>query len=59
MVHAAGYLKPDLADDGLHPNGAGYRIMAPVALAAIESVVRVAPQQAPAQKPRKRNIFGR
>jgi lysophospholipase L1-like esterase len=39
IVDANGYLKADLADDGLHPNGAGYRIMAPVALAAIEKSV--------------------
>lgn len=53
-VDAAGYLKADLADDGLHPNAAGYRIMAPVALAAIESVTRAAPPS----KPRKRRLFG-
>jgi len=29
-------LKKDLADDGLHPNAAGYRIMAPLAEAAIQ-----------------------
>jgi lysophospholipase L1-like esterase len=37
VVDAAGFLKPDLSDDGLHPNPRGYRIMAPVALQAIES----------------------
>ena len=26
----------DMADDGLHPNAKGYRVMAPIALAAIE-----------------------
>jgi acyl-CoA thioesterase-1 len=36
MVDAAGRLQADLADDGLHPNGKGYRIMAPVALHAID-----------------------
>jgi lysophospholipase L1-like esterase len=30
-----GYLKKELADDGLHPNVAGYKIMAPLAEAAI------------------------
>ena len=33
---AKGFLKAELADDGLHPNGAGYRVMGPIALAAIE-----------------------
>jgi lysophospholipase L1-like esterase len=35
MVDDQGLLKKDLADDGLHPNVAGYRIMAPLAEAAI------------------------
>jgi lysophospholipase L1-like esterase len=26
----------DLADDGLHPNAAGYKLMAPIAQAAID-----------------------
>ena len=36
MVDDKGSLKKDLADDGLHPNQAGYNIMAPLAQAAIE-----------------------
>jgi acyl-CoA thioesterase-1 len=63
MVDAAGFLKADLADDGLHPNSAGYRIMAPLAQAAIENVVRVRPASPPAPaapvKQRKRRLFGR
>lgn len=39
MADASGSLKAELADDGLHPNGAGYRVMAPVALAAIDKAV--------------------
>ncbi len=35
MVDEKGLLKRDLADDGLHPNKAGYAIMAPLAEAAI------------------------
>jgi len=38
MVDDNGLLKRDLADDGLHPNKAGYSIMAPMAEAAIEKV---------------------
>jgi lysophospholipase L1-like esterase len=35
MVGADGLLKRDLSDDGLHPNDAGHKIMAPLAEAAI------------------------
>jgi lysophospholipase L1-like esterase len=40
MVDDKGLLKKDLADDGLHPNVAGYKIMAPMAEAAIEKELR-------------------
>jgi hypothetical protein len=43
MVDQSGFLKADLADDGLHPNAMGYRIMAPVALAAIDREVMAPP----------------
>jgi lysophospholipase L1-like esterase len=39
MVDDKGLMKKDLADDGLHPNAAGYKIMAPMAEAAIERAV--------------------
>ena len=35
LVDEKGLLKRDLAEDGLHPNDAGYKIMAPLAEAAI------------------------
>lgn len=35
MVDDKGMLKRELADDGLHPNATGYKIMAPLAEAAI------------------------
>lgn len=47
-----GQLAPNLADDGLHPNAAGYRIMAPLALAAIEKALGPAK---PAE--RRRRLF--
>ncbi len=37
LADKAGMLKADLAEDGLHPNAAGYRIMAPLAQAAIDA----------------------
>jgi lysophospholipase L1-like esterase len=39
MVDHEGFLKKDLAEDGLHPNAAGYKIMAPLAEAAIEKTL--------------------
>ena len=35
MVDANGHMKQELSDDGLHPNAAGYRVMAPLAQAAV------------------------
>ena len=35
MADEKGQLKADLADDGLHPNAKGYRVMSPVALEGI------------------------
>ena len=36
MVDGSGLLKRELSEDGLHPNEAGYKIMAPLAASAIE-----------------------
>ena len=36
----AGFLKKDLAADGLHPNAEGYALMAPLAQAAIEKALQ-------------------
>lgn len=38
-VDQAGMLQARLSDDGLHPNSAGYRLMAPVALAGIDKAL--------------------
>jgi lysophospholipase L1-like esterase len=40
MVDDKGLMKKELADDGLHPNDAGYKIMAPMAEAAIEKALK-------------------
>jgi lysophospholipase L1-like esterase len=40
MVDDKGLLKKDLADDGLHPNAAGYKLVAPLAEAAIQKALR-------------------
>jgi lysophospholipase L1-like esterase len=39
-VDGQGFLKDGLSGDGLHPNAAGYRLMAPVVSAAIERALR-------------------
>lgn len=39
MVDDKGLLKKDLADDGLHPNPAGYKVMAPLAESAISQAL--------------------
>ena len=49
MVDASGQLQADMADDGLHPNSKGYRIMAPLALDAIQkALMPPAPPRPPA-----------
>ena len=39
LVDAQGMLKRELSDEGLHPNAAGYKIMAPLAQKAIEAAL--------------------
>jgi lysophospholipase L1-like esterase len=50
MLDASGSLKAELAEDGLHPNAAGYRVMAPLAL---ESIDKAAAPPAPEKKKRR------
>lgn len=40
MVDEHGLMKKDLSDDGLHPNAAGFKVMAPLAEAAIEKELK-------------------
>ena len=40
MVDATGHLKEELSGDDLHPNNAGYAIMAPLADAAVKQALR-------------------
>jgi lysophospholipase L1-like esterase len=55
MVDQAGWMPSDMADDGLHPNAKGYRVMAPIALAAIQKLTTVAP---PPPEKKKKSRFG-
>ncbi len=54
LVDPSGFLKTDLSDDGLHPNAKGYRVMAPVALAALDKILKPTPEQ----KKRRFPFFG-
>lgn len=49
MVDANGLLRADLSDDGLHPNPAGYRVMAPAVLEVIDRLVPAGPAGRPRQ----------
>jgi lysophospholipase L1-like esterase len=50
-----GLLGMDLADDGLHPNAKGYRVMAPLALAAIDKTLGTRPVEISAQPKKRRD----
>ena len=54
MVDSSGFLKAELADDGLHPNSAGYRVMAPLAQAAIDDTLAATISQQKAGKKRQK-----
>ena len=41
MVDEKGFLKRELSEDGLHPNKAGYAVMAPLAEKAIQSALKM------------------
>jgi len=40
MVDDKGWLKEGIANDGLHPNAEGYKIMAPIVSAAIQRTIK-------------------
>lgn len=54
LVDKDGQMGADLADDGIHPNSKGYRIMATVALAAVN---RTLAPTSPQQKPKRRRLL--
>ena len=58
MVDSAGMLQAGLADDGLHPNPAGYRVMGPIAQGCIDQAVAPPPAAVQPQKGRFRLPFG-
>lgn len=50
LVDDAGRLRKEMADDGLHPNAEGYKVMAPLAQKAIDAAL------APADRQSKRRL---
>ena len=55
MVDPNGFLPADMSDDGLHPNSKGYRVMAPLALKALDATLKPTAQP----QPKKRRLFMR
>jgi lysophospholipase L1-like esterase len=54
LLDTNGVLGADLADDGLHPNAKGYRIMAPLALKALDQALsETSAGEQPANKKKK------
>jgi len=45
MVDSNGQLQADLADDGLHPNSKGYRVMSPLLLDAVTHAAQDTPEE--------------
>ena len=43
MIDDKGMLRRDLSDEGLHPNAAGYKVMAPLAEKAIAQAIASSP----------------
>jgi len=50
LADKSGLMPADLADDGVHPNARGYRLMAPIALAAIDNLAAASAKAPPAKK---------
>ena len=53
-VDSGGYLQAAFADDGLHPNAEGYRVMTPLAHRAVNQALRA---RAPSSKKKRFGIF--
>jgi acyl-CoA thioesterase I len=47
LADAQGQFAADLSDDGLHPNSKGYRLMAPLALQAVDRALGPGPRNVP------------
>ena len=56
MADGNGFMPADMADDGLHPNSKGYRVMAPLALDALNKTLSAV--AAPAAEKTQKKRFG-
>ncbi len=56
MADAKGMMKPEFTDDGVNPNSRGYRVMAPIALDAIERLRILMATPEDASKPPRRRM---
>jgi lysophospholipase L1-like esterase len=56
MADASGQLPADEAEDGLHPNAKGYRILSPVAVQAIDRALAATAVAEPAPAKQKRRF---
>jgi lysophospholipase L1-like esterase len=61
LLDTNGVLGSDLADDGLHPNAKGYRIMAPLAVKGLDlALAETSPEEQPNNNKKKRVLpFGK
>ena len=57
LLDDAGFLQKDMADDGLHPNAGGYKVMAALVQSAIDRVLPTANSPVPPEK-KRRGPFG-
>jgi lysophospholipase L1-like esterase len=57
MADSSGKLPADEADDGLHPNAKGYRVMAPIALQAIDKALAATSATPPTQQKKRFGIL--
>jgi lysophospholipase L1-like esterase len=54
MADGNGFMQADMADDGLHPNAKGYRVMAPIALDALNKTLSAVGSPATEKTQKKR-----
>jgi lysophospholipase L1-like esterase len=59
MVDSSGQMQADASDDGLHPNGRGYRLMAPVALDVIGRALGAASAEPDESRKRRFGLLGK
>ena len=58
MVDDAGFLKKDMAEDGLHPNAAGYKVMAALVQSAIDRTLPESTASPASAAKKRRRLFG-